>query len=395
MTEAALTSRSLALPCMGRPRVVILRGTAANPWDLRPWEKLTDSYEITVLVPANNDFDTDLVRLRRVGVRTTGARLQSAGVVGRLAARGIGERYVGLKAALRGADIVHAAELGTWYAAQAARWRDRLGFRLTVTVWETLPFVNAYRNLRTRPYRARVLATADQFLPATERARTALLLEGAPADRIRVVSPGVELPPPGFEPIDAEPTSDGHLVISIGRLVWEKGHQDVLRAVALLRQRGRQDLRVLIVGQGPEQARLQGVIDDLGLSEVAQLRGWIPHDRLNEVYAQGSCLVLASMPTPFWEEQFGMVLIEAMAAGLPICASSSGAIPEVLRGTGALFTPGDWVGLADALSAGPLAGPPIRSRPSATILEHYSAGAAARRLGEAYSELLGQPDDVT
>ena len=77
---------------------------------------------------------------------------------------------------------MHAAELGYWFSAQAARLRAELGFRLVLTVWETLPFADAYRNVRTRRYRRETLAAADLFLATTERARDALLLEGAPAE---------------------------------------------------------------------------------------------------------------------------------------------------------------------------------------------------------------------
>ena len=61
-----------------------------------------------------------------------------------------------------------------------------------LTVWETLPFLDAYRNVRTRPYRRLTLEAADLFLAATERARDALLLEGADPDRIRVAPPGID-----------------------------------------------------------------------------------------------------------------------------------------------------------------------------------------------------------
>ena len=176
-----------------RPRIVVLRGTAANPWDLRPLEALTDRFEIVVPVPANNLYDVDALALTRVPIRTAGARTASAGAAGRLALRAVGERYVGLEQVLRGADVVHAAELGYWYSAQAAALRRSLGFRLALTVWETLPFVSAYRNVRTRPYRTRVLGETDLFLATTERARTALELEGAATDRIRVCAPGVDL----------------------------------------------------------------------------------------------------------------------------------------------------------------------------------------------------------
>ena len=183
------------------------------------------------------------------------ARPAAAGKLGDLAVRAPGDRYLGLRAKLRDADIVHTQELGYWYSMQAAQLKPRMGFRLVMTVWETIPFLDAYRNPRTRAYRARALAQTDLFLPTTERARTSLLLEGAPADRIRVCPPGVStdrFAPPGSLRRDAP------LILSPGRLVWEKGHQDVLRALALLRaglpSEPAVDARLLIVGTGPEEA---------------------------------------------------------------------------------------------------------------------------------------------
>ena len=369
-------------------RVIVLRGTSANPWDLRPWEELRDEFDITVVVPANNEFDVSGIRLRKQTIRTAGAMLGGAGALGRMSLRAVGERYIGLADVLTGADIVHSAELGTWHSAQAAALRRRLGFGLAVTVWETLPFITAYRNVRTRAYRRRVLAGADLFLAATERARAALLLEGADPSRIRVSPPGV---PPTWraDAHGADEPGGSRLILSIGRLVWEKGHQDVLRALAVLRARGERDVRVLIVGVGPEERRLRRAVDDLGLGDVVEMRGWVAHDQLQAIYAQASCLVLASQATWYWEEQFGMVLVEAMAAGLPVCASSSGAIPEVLAGGGTLFSPGDWLGLAGALQSGPLKRPADpRVGASAALLKRYSAEAAAARLKSAYRELL-------
>lgn len=84
-----------------------------------------------------------------------------------------------------------------------------------------------------------------------------------------------------------------------------------------------------------------------------------------------------------------MVLAEAMCARLPIVASTSGAIPEVLRAQAPLFSPGDWLGLARALAAGPLAQPPgTRAGYDERVLDAYSSEAAAQRLAAAYDELL-------
>ena len=366
-------------PTAAPRRVVVLRGTAVNPWDLRPFEDLGPDYDVRVLEPPNNAYDAASLRVRREPVRTVGARLPA------LATRAVGERYLGLEDALRGADIVHAAELGYWFSAQAARLRQRLGFRLALTVWETLPFADAYRNVRTRRYRRATLRAADLYLPTTERARDALLLEGAPADRIALAPPGIDVERFAAARTAAPPADGRHLVLSIGRLVWEKGHQDVLRALARL---GRDDVRALIVGTGPEEKRLRGVARDLGVADRVEFRGWVPYEALPAVYANASCLVLASLPAPYWEEQFGMVLAEAMAAHVPVVAASSGAIPEVVGASGTLFAAGDWVGLARTLADGPLAGAPgARRVPEPDRLERYSSTAAAARLRAAYDRL--------
>lgn len=372
--------------------MVLLRGPAASQWDLRPCERLAPEFDARVLVPRRNLYDTSALNIERVPVRTLGEMLPR-GPAGRLATRALGERYLNLRAHLQSADIVHAAELGYWFSDQAARLKRELGYKLVLTVWETIPFRDAYRNVRTRRYRERVLAATDLFLACTERARHALELEGAPADRIEVCAPGIDVvrfAPSGSPQLDRDAPGTGHLVLSVGRLVWEKGHQDVLRAVALLRGQGRRDVRVQIVGVGPELRRLRTVAADLGLSDVVDFIGSVGNDEMPALYARASCLVLASLPTPYWEEQFGMVLAEALAARLPILAAAGGAIPEVLGEDGDLFAPGDWSGIAHKLAAGPLAqSPATRSFPSPERVQRFSTTAAAERLRLAYRTVLG------
>jgi len=367
---------------------VLLRGHSVAPWDLGPHALLAGDYEVSVLVGRRNLYDTAGLEIEIRPARALSDVLPG-GRLGRLATRAAGERFLALEAQLRDADIVHVAELGNWYSAQAARLKPRLGFRLAVTAWETLPLRDAYRNVRTRPYARSVLAAADRFLATTERARDALLLEGAPAERIVVCPPGIDVDRFALARLPRPPADGSHLVLSAGRLVWEKGHQDLLRALALLRLRGREDVRALIVGDGPEAGRLRALATELGLARVVEFRAAMPYEQMPDMYAQASCLVLASLPVRFWEEQFGMVLAEAMAGHLPIVASASGAIPEVVGTGGRYVSPGDWVGLAEALEQGPLAGAPgARLEPEPGRLERFSATAAADRLRSIYDELL-------
>lgn len=84
-----------------------------------------------------------------------------------------------------------------------------------------------------------------------------------------------------------------------------------------------------------------------------------------------------------------MVLAEAMAAGLDIVASESGAIPEVLAGQGTLFAPGDWPRLARLLAEGPLSrAPGDRVAYPSELVHRYSTDAMAQRLADAYDRLL-------
>ena len=359
-------------------RVVLLRGHNVNEWDLRPFEALQDAYDVSVRVTGSNLHRISGLGLQQVATPSPRDRMPSGRFAG-AAAYAVGERYLGLRELLEGADVVHAAEIGTWFSAQAAKLRDALGFKLVLTVWETIAWRDAYRWPRERGYRRAVLPRADLCLAATGRARDALLLEGVPAERVEVAPPGIDL-----ERFAAAERADGGFVLSAGRLVWEKGHQDVLRAVAALRQgigvAPRPDLRLLIVGDGPEGKRLRAYADDLGIADAVEFRATVPYDEMPALYAGASALVLASLPTKGWEEQFGMVLIEAMATGTPVVACASGAIPEVLDGAGTLVEPGDWRRLAAVLAEGARAG--------AADLSRYSVEAAAERIGAAYARVL-------
>jgi glycosyltransferase involved in cell wall biosynthesis len=386
------------------PRVLIVRGHLVTPWELAPWRELPDRYEVSYLLTGSNRFATPAgLRPRKVRALRD---LLPPGSLGEVSAGVLGDRYLGGESAFAQADIVHAEELSFWFAAEAARRKRRHSFRLVQTVWETLPMLAAYRNRHARRNRELVLAETDLFLPATERAAQALRLEGVEEERIVVCPPGIDVE--RFSVATGTSSPHEHTILSPGRLVWEKGHHDVLRALAAL-HRGivrRPDgstvkPRLLIVGSGPEESRLRAHAQELGVGAAVELRS-LPYEEMPSAFASASAMVLAShaaaaganhpfdIPHAFWEEQFGLVLAEAMAAGLAILASTSGAIPEVLAGTSArLFTPGDWMGLAGALAEGPLSAPPgARVVYPGELVQRYSTTAAAMRLATAYDRLL-------
>jgi glycosyltransferase involved in cell wall biosynthesis len=378
------------------PRVLIVRGQLATPWELRPWTTLPDRFEVSYLRTRSNEFDTASLSLHAERVSSLRDRLPR-GRLGALVAQAAGERYLAdAEPAYARADVVHAEELSFWFAADAARRKARHGYKLVQTVWETLPFLRSYRSRHARRHRDAVLAATDLFLAATGRAREALLLEGVEAERILVCPPGIDLDRFG---VRAETSPAEHVVLSPGRLVWEKGHQDVLRAVALLARDGLRP-RVRIAGRGPEEGRLRAHAQELGLGDRVEI-GPVGYDEMPALFASASCMVLASLPSAtaqlhlfdlpraFWEEQFGLVLAEGMAAGLDVFAAHSGAIPEVLQGQGSLFAPGDWPALARLLATGPLTRPAgERVAYPDELVRRYSTAAMAERLTAAYERVL-------
>jgi glycosyltransferase involved in cell wall biosynthesis len=394
---APMSDRSSAAPA-SRPRVVLLRGHSANPWDLRPWGLLADRYDITCLVTPSNEFDTAGLPVPVAEIGSRRDRMPP-GRVGRALAYAAGDRYADLDEALAGVDIVHGADLATWFSAQAAQLRPRLGFRLALTIWETIPMLDAFRWPRERGYRTRALDAADMMVAASERARRALWLEGVADERIRVAYPGIDTNrfaarAPVVAPGGGGRAPGRHLILSPGRLVWEKGHQDVIRAVAALR-RGLlgtvHDVALLVVGSGPEEKKLRRHAAELGLGDAIEFRTSVAYDEMPAVYHRASAMVLASLPRKGWEEQFGMVLAEGLASGTSIVAARSGAIPEVVGGDAQLVEPGDWYAIAQALEDGPLRRPPAqRVAHDPKRVARYSTAAAAERLDSVYRELLAR-----
>ena len=131
----------------------------------------------------------------------------------------------------------------------------------------------------------------------------------------------------------------------VGRLVPEKGLTDLLQAVAQLPTA----VHCAIIGQGFFLPKLQTLAQTLNITERVHFLGVVPHDQLPFYYSLMNVMVLPSRTTPTWKEQFGRVLIEAMACHTPVIGSSSGAIPEVIQDAGLVFPEGDVPALAQAI----------------------------------------------
>lgn len=131
----------------------------------------------------------------------------------------------------------------------------------------------------------------------------------------------------------------------IGRLVAEKG---LFTLVEALRGIG-ENWQLRIVGDGPLRDELKRKIAEIGLLDQTVFVGQIPSTHMPQQYHEMDVLVLPSLTMPNWKEQFGRVLIEAMASGVPVIGSDSGAIPEVIGDSGIVFAEGNSQALRNAL----------------------------------------------
>ncbi len=165
------------------------------------------------------------------------------------------------------------------------------------------------------------------------------------------------------------------LGLVVSRLAREKNLELALEALAQTR-----DARLAVVGDGPHRAALEALAVRLGIADRVRFAGALPPAALPDVYASGDAFIF-----PSTTETQGLVLAEALAAGLPVAAVDSGASREVLAGSGRLV-PGDPAALAEAMSAALESG----REQSAVHLAHqrFSVELQTRRILDLYGEVL-------
>ena len=173
----------------------------------------------------------------------------------------------------------------------------------------------------------------------------------------------------------------------VGRLAESKGVHLLLRSLVHLPD----NVRALVVGQGPMRKNLGVLADRLGVAGRIRFLPAVPYAEVPGIIRSMNALVLPSMPTSHWVEQFGRILIESMACGIPVVASKSGEIPEVLGGGGMLVAPGDVPDLVRAIE-GLLNNPPqcaaLASAGRARAVQHYAATVVAGIMHSAFTSCL-------
>ncbi len=216
-----------------------------------------------------------------------------------------------------------------------------------------LPLFSTKHNddrFRTGPFRhvERLLARrATRILAITEALRRFCVERvGLPAGKIEVVHYGLDEPPPAWGPNpDLQLPEDARLVVAVARLVEQKGLDVAVRALQAIRAEHPQAVLV-VAGEGPERARLEALAGELGVRDALVLPG-----RAGDVAALLRRADVFVHPTRW--EGFGLVLLEAMLASLPVVATRVSSVPEIVVDgeTGVLIDPERPDLLADAVNS--------------------------------------------
>src|SRR5215472_8095442 len=251
--------------------------------------------------------------------------------------------YVGLRTREMGIDHVHAHFAGM--AARTAFWINKF-FSITFSFTAHANDIFSPRDFEIGLNK--LVDTARAIVTETDYAAR-FLRERFPhrADCVCRIYNGLDLSEFGRADFSSIPP----LIIAVGRLIPKKGFGDLIRACALLAERGK-SFRCEIIGDGPLEDQLRRQIGELHLQNNVVLTGAKPQIELRRRLAAANVFVLPSVIDPDGGmDNLPTVIMEAMATGLPVVSTNIGGIPEMVieNETGFLVKPGHAEAIADAI----------------------------------------------
>jgi glycosyltransferase involved in cell wall biosynthesis len=201
------------------------------------------------------------------------------------------------------------------------------------------------------------------------------------------VIPQLGVDPEIFHPLETVPPRELPIIGYAGRLVPEKGADLVLDALARLTRRA----QIYIIGDGSERLALEQHAASLGIRDRVSFRGIVSPDEMPKALGELDILVVPSRTRANWKEQFGRVIIEAMACEVPVVGSDSGEIPHVIGEGGLIFPEGNVTLLArrlDELLANDELRREIGRLARRRVLTHYTPETIAERNYALYRTLI-------
>ncbi|HEY1015135.1 MAG TPA: glycosyltransferase [Herpetosiphonaceae bacterium] len=285
-------------------------------------------------------------------------------------------------------DILHIDEeafnLSTW---QALRLGRRLGARMCFYNWAN---IDRFYPPPFRQFERAAFRHAAHALAGNHEAAEIIKAHGyrGPVTVIPQFGVDEELFLPAEDAPDAAPRP--FVVGFFGRLMRSKGIEELLEAMELLPD----DLHLRLIGQGELSEQVAARIAAAPLAGRVTLEPLIPSGQVPAAMRELHAYALPSRTTATWKEQFGRVLIEAMASGVPVVGSSSGEIPHVIGEAGLIFPEGDAAALAAALRRlydDEQLRRSLRAAGRQRVLDTYTQRSVARQYVAVYRSMLEAP----
>lgn len=266
----------------------------------------------------------------------------------------------------------------TWNGLRAAQ---KVGAAATFFTWQNLHrrYPPPFSWMERYAY-----AHAPVAIAGNQDAAAVLARKGYQGETVVIPQFGVD--PAIYSPPATPRTPTAFHIGYAGGLIPEKGVDLLLNACARLRG----EWRLRIVGEGKERAALVAEAEALGIAPQVAFLGRRDSSQMPEFYRDLDALVLPSRTTPSWKEQFGRVLIEAMACKVPVVGSDSGEIPNVIGDAGLIFPEDDASELVDRLQTlidRPTLGASLAAAGRQRVLDRFTMASVAARTVDVYEKL--------
>jgi glycosyltransferase involved in cell wall biosynthesis len=272
-------------------------------------------------------------------------------------------------------------------------------------IWKKRPWIAFHHGHTRSAFRLRIyhgldrwsLRFPDQITAVSQAFAGQLSAQGLRAEKIAVLHNAVELPTQLRETSSNPEATRARLgirqtdrvILAVGRLSKEKAHIDLVSAVALLDKRKPETaVRLVIVGEGPERAEIEQAVRSAGIEDLVKMPGHVSDVR--DYYECADVMVISSV-----SEGSPNVLLEAMAADVPIVTTAVGGIPEIVndREHALLVAPRDAAAMAEAIEfvlSNPEAADKMAIAARALAATQYSPAGRARSLVELYRRVHAQ-----
>jgi glycosyltransferase involved in cell wall biosynthesis len=179
----------------------------------------------------------------------------------------------------------------------------------------------------------------------------------------------------------------------IGKINKQKGIFDLIKAVSEIKER----IQLLIIGNGELKGEAEHFVTSFGLGQKTVLMDAVSHSHVPNFLNCMDALVVPSISLPNVKEQFGRVIIEAMACEVPVLGSDSGEIPATIARAGLIFKEGDVRDLKEKIE-GLMRNRDLRAsltkKGRERVLENFSWKVIAKRQHQVYTELMSGGNDL-